>query len=58
MFTRAESLPAFAAHLLYLARLYEKLNALVKAHETYIKIMNEDVPPSVLSRYAAPRRTP
>jgi len=44
MFTRAESLVHSPVHLLYLARSYEKLGALVKAHEAYMKIVNEELP--------------
>ncbi len=44
MFTRAESLVHSNVQLLYLARSYVQLHALVKAHETYIKITNEDLP--------------
>jgi hypothetical protein len=43
MFTRAESLVHSPVHLLYLARSYEKLGALVKAREAYIKITNEEL---------------
>jgi hypothetical protein len=43
MFTRAESLVHSPVHLLYLARSYEKLGALVKAHEAYLKIVNEEL---------------
>jgi len=44
MFTRAESLVHSPVHLLYMARSYEKLGALVKAREAYIKVANEDIP--------------
>jgi hypothetical protein len=44
MFTRAESLVHSPVHLLYMARAYDKLNALVKERECYIKINNEDLP--------------
>ncbi|HEX4476168.1 MAG TPA: hypothetical protein VH142_13875 [Polyangiaceae bacterium] len=44
LFTRAESLVHSPVHLLYMARSFEKLNALVKAREAYIKIANEDLP--------------
>jgi hypothetical protein len=44
MFTRAESLIHSPVHLLYMARAYEKLGALVKARESYIKIQNEELP--------------
>jgi hypothetical protein len=44
LFTRAESLVHSPVHLLYMGRAYEKLGALVKARESYIKITNEEMP--------------
>jgi hypothetical protein len=46
LFTRAESVIHSPVHLLFLARSYEKLGSLVKAHEAYLRIMNEQIPAS------------
>jgi len=45
-FSRAESLVHSPVHLLYMARAYEKLGALVKAREAYIRITNEELAPN------------
>lgn len=44
MFSRAESLVHSPVHLLYQARAYVKLGQLVKARETYLKIIGEELP--------------
>jgi tetratricopeptide (TPR) repeat protein len=45
-FTRAEQLVHAPPHLLYLARAQAKLNKLVAAHETYLKITRETLKPN------------
>jgi len=44
-FTRAQQLVAAPPHLLYLARAQTKLGRLVEAHENYVKITRESLPP-------------
>ncbi|MEP7048917.1 MAG: hypothetical protein ABJB12_01130 [Pseudomonadota bacterium] len=44
-FTRAQQLVAAPPHLLFLARAQAKLGKLVEAHENYIKITRETLPP-------------
>ncbi len=44
-FTRAQQLVAAPPHLLYLARAQAKLGKLVEAHENYLKITRETLPP-------------
>jgi hypothetical protein len=46
LFTRAESVIHSPVHVLFLARAYEKLGKLVKAREAYLRLVNEQVPPS------------
>jgi hypothetical protein len=46
MFARAESLVHAPTHLLYLARSYSKINQLVRARETYMRIIKEQLPSS------------
>lgn len=44
LFSRAEALVHAPPHLLFLARAHEKLGQLVKARETYLKIIKETLP--------------
>jgi hypothetical protein len=44
-FSRAQQLVAAPPHLLYLARAQAKLGRLVEAHENYLKITRESLPP-------------
>jgi hypothetical protein len=44
-FSRAQQLVAAPSHLLFLARAQAKLGKLVEAHENYIKITRESLPP-------------
>src|SRR6187431_775600 len=44
-FSRAQQLVAAPPHLLYLARAQTKLGRLVEAHENYVKITRESLPP-------------
>jgi hypothetical protein len=44
-FSRAQQLVAAPPHLLYLARAQAKLGKLVEAHENYLKITRETLPP-------------
>jgi hypothetical protein len=44
-FTRAQQLVAAPPHLLYLARAQAKLGRLVEAHENYLKITRDSLPP-------------
>ena len=44
-FTRAQQLVAAPPHLLYIARAEAKLGRLVEAHENYLKITRETLPP-------------
>jgi hypothetical protein len=44
-FSRAQQLVAAPPHLLYLARAQAKLGRLVEAHENYLKITRETLPP-------------
>lgn len=46
LFARAESLMHAPPHLLFLARSYNKNGQVVKARETYMKIVKEQLPPS------------
>lgn len=46
LFARAESVMHAPPHLLFLARSYAKNGQVVKARETYIKIVKEQLPPS------------
>ncbi|HYP77467.1 MAG TPA: hypothetical protein VER12_15960 [Polyangiaceae bacterium] len=44
-FTRAQQLVAAPPHLLYIARAQAKLGRLVEAHENYLKITRDSLPP-------------
>ena len=46
LFKRAESMVHAPTHLLYLARAQDKLGHLVEAHEAYLKIVKEPLPPN------------
>lgn len=52
LFTRAESLMHAPTHLLYLARSQAKLGRLVRARETYLKLVREALPPSAPKAFA------
>lgn len=45
LFERAESVVDAPTHLLFIARCQEKLGKLVEAHETYLKLLHDKLPP-------------
>jgi hypothetical protein len=51
MFSRAEQLVHAPPHLLFMARSLEKLGRLVEAREAYLKIVNEQLPPTAPSAF-------
>ena len=52
-FSRAEQLVHAPPHLLYMARAQAKLGKLVAAHETYLKISRENLPPNAPKAFIA-----
>jgi hypothetical protein len=55
LFGRAEQLIHAPTHLLFMARALAKLGRLVESHETYLKIVHEQLPPSAPNAFKSAR---